>query len=248
MYHRMLLLLRRHSFLDCGSASGSLADGLHLRMLVQGLLRLVVRWLQVEHDLLHSTREGVRGLVLVGTVDDEAIVAANVHARVGREEHGHRPRHLALADLLVVRPQRDVATGARLVLVGLEQHLHRHVAGRDLLRGHLLVGLDTQERVGVVQQTLVVDPQPVAADEVGVGDDDALGTAGRHVEIRLDGVRPPHDAGDDAKLHVLDIPGEGEAGDRGQRRQDAEEDARGPRAAAAPGCARLLARTTPAAP
>ena len=201
------------------------ADSLHLLVLVQSLLRLVVRRLQVEHDLLHGACEGIRSLVLVGEVDDQAVVAADVHARVGREEHRHRTWHPALADLLVVGPQRHVAAGARLGLVGLEQHLHGHVAGRDLLRGHLLVGLDAQERVGVVQQALVVDPQPEAADEVGVGDDDALGTSVRHVQLRLDSVRPPDDAGDHAALHVLDVPGERVAGDRGQRRQDAEEDA-----------------------
>src|SRR6266487_7166303 len=111
--------LRRHSFLDCGSASGTLADGLHLRVLVQGLFHLLVRRLQVEHDLLHGACKDILSLVLVGAVDDEAVVAANVHARVGRESNRNRVRHPTLANLLVVRPQRDVATGARLVLVGL---------------------------------------------------------------------------------------------------------------------------------
>ena len=234
--------------LDCGSAGSPLPDSLHLRVLVQGLLRLLVRRFQVEHDLLDGAREGVRGLGLVGEVDDEAVVAANVHARVGRAQDRHRMRHPAFADLLVVRPQRDLATGARLGLVGLEEHAHGHVTCGDLLRRHLLVGLDTQERIGVMQQALVVDPQPEAADEVGVGDDDALSTSFRYVQLCLDGVRPPGDTGDHAVLHVLDVPGEGVAGDRGQWRQDPEEDATVRRAAATPGCARLLARTTPAVP
>ena len=77
----------------------------------------------------------------------------------------------------------------------------------------------------MVQQALVVDPQPEAANEVGVGDDDALGTSVRHVQLRLDSVRPPGDTGDHTVLHVLDVPVERVAGDRGQRRQDPEEDA-----------------------
>ena len=137
--------MQASTFLDCGSASGTHAHGLHRFVLVQSLLRLHVRGLQVEHHLLHGAREGVGSLVLVGKVDDEAIVAADVHARVGRESNRNRVRHPTFADLLIVCPQRDVATCAWLVLVRLEQHLHRHIASGNLLRRYLLVGLDTQE-------------------------------------------------------------------------------------------------------
>ena len=217
--------LRRHSFLDCGSVSGTYADSLHLLVLVQSLLRLVVCRLQVEHDLLHGARESIWGLVLIGKVNYEAVVTADVHTRVGRAQHSDRMRHPALSDLLVVGPQCHFPAGARLWLVGLEQHLHAHIASRDLLRGHLLVGLDAQERIGVVQQALVVDPQPESAYEVGVGNDDALGASVWHVQLGLDGVRSPGDTRNHTVLHVLDVPVERVAGDRGQRRQDPEEDA-----------------------
>jgi hypothetical protein len=38
------------------------ADGLDLRVFVQGLLVLVGGWLKVEHDLFHGSGEGVGAL------------------------------------------------------------------------------------------------------------------------------------------------------------------------------------------
>src|SRR6266498_3463514 len=152
------------------SAGGSVADGLHLRVLVQGFLVFVGCGLEVEDDLFHGSG------------------------------------------------------GARFGLVGLEQHLHRYRAGRDFLGGGLLVGLHPQERVGVVQHPVVVDPQPETADEVGVGHQHPLGAGLGHVKFGLDGVGPPEDAGHHAALDVLHIAGERQPGDGGQRRQDAEED------------------------
>ena len=95
---------------------------------------------------------------------------------------------------------------------------------------------------------VVVDPQPEPADEVGVGDDHAFGAACRDVELGLDGVRAPEDAGDHTALHVLDVAGEGEPGDRGQRRQDAEEDREAPEQREHPVALGLLPTTAPAAP
>ena len=48
---------------------------------------------------------------------------------------------------------------ARLGLVGLEEHLDLHVARRDAARWNLLVRLDAEERVGVVQQAVLVRPR-----------------------------------------------------------------------------------------
>ena len=60
-----------------------LRDGVDRRVLVQRLL-LIERpgRFEVEDDLLDGSREGVGRLVLVVEVDDEAVVAADVHAGV----------------------------------------------------------------------------------------------------------------------------------------------------------------------
>ena len=51
------------------------------RGLVQGFLVLVPgRRLEVEDDFLHRAGERVRSLGRVGAVDDQAVVAADVHA------------------------------------------------------------------------------------------------------------------------------------------------------------------------
>ena len=47
----------------------------------------------------------------------------------------------------------------------------------------------------MVQQTLVIDPESEAADEVGVGNDDALGASLGNVQLGFDGVRSPLDRG-----------------------------------------------------
>ena len=80
----------------------------------------------------------------------------------------------------------------------------------------------------MVQQACAVDPQPEPTDEVGVGDDDALGSAVGHGQLGLNGVRPPADARDHAALHVLDVPCERVARDRRQRRQDAKDEREAP--------------------
>ena len=79
----------------------------------------------------------------------------------------------------------------------------------------------------MVELALLVHPEPEAADEVGVREDHALGAALGDLELRLDRVRAPCDAGDEPLLHVLDVARERVAGDRRQRREDAEEDADG---------------------
>ena len=100
-------------------------------------------------------------------------------------------------------PERHLAARARLGLVGLEEHLHRHVAGRDRLGRGLLVRLDAEELVGVVEQAVLVDPQREAADEVGEGDEDALGAAVGHVDVGLDRVRPADDPRDHRRLDTF---------------------------------------------
>lgn len=75
--------------------------------------------------------------------------------------------------------------------VDLEEHLDGHVTTRNRLSGHLPIELDAQEGVGVVQQTLFVNPERVAAGEVSVGDDDTLGAAFRHLQFTYDRVQPP---------------------------------------------------------
>ena len=124
----------------------------------------------------------------------------------------------AFADLPVVGPERDLATGARFGRVALEEHIHGDVAGGDRLRGDLLEGVDAQERVGVGQEALLVDPKRVAADEVGTGDDHALGAAAGDVQSRLDGLRASLDAGRHAALDVLHVAGQAQPGDGRQRR------------------------------
>ena len=83
----------------------------------------------------------------------------------------------ALAHGFVADEQSHLAAAARLGLVGLEQHLHADVAGGQLLRCDLLVGLDAEQGVGVSQQAILADPEREAPDEVGVGDDHSFGAA-----------------------------------------------------------------------
>ena len=56
-----------------------------------------------------------------------------------------------------------------------------------------------------MEQTFLVDPQRVAAGEVGVGDDDALSTACGYLQLGLDGVGTPLDARGHAALDVLHV-------------------------------------------
>src|SRR6516225_9614123 len=85
-------------------------DCLPLLVLVQRLLGLVVSRLEVEDDLLHGAGKGVWSSLLVGAVDDQAIVAANVHAAVAGKTEEDRLVHPTLADLLPVRVERDHAS------------------------------------------------------------------------------------------------------------------------------------------
>src|SRR5664279_3008781 len=67
------------------AASGALAGdaschGMECRVLVERLLVLMGGRLDVEDHPLDRTRERVRGLVLVGAVDHQAVVPADVHA------------------------------------------------------------------------------------------------------------------------------------------------------------------------
>ncbi|MCW5784295.1 MAG: hypothetical protein KIT39_13370 [Nitrospirales bacterium] len=68
--------------------------------------------LQVKDDLLHRAREGIGRLVLLCHIDHAAVVPADVHTGIGREEQRDRVRLGPGTDLLVVRPQRHCAAGA----------------------------------------------------------------------------------------------------------------------------------------
>ncbi len=87
-----------------GSTGGTLPNGIDRGVGVQGLLGVGVGGLEVEHHLFYRSGERLGGLGLVVTVDDEPVVAADVHSGVGRECDGHGAGHVALADQFVSGP------------------------------------------------------------------------------------------------------------------------------------------------
>ena len=70
--------------------------------------------------------------VLVGEVDDAAVVAADVHAGVAGEPDRHGVVHPAFADGPVVDEERHLAAGRRRRPVGRELHADGHLAGREV--------------------------------------------------------------------------------------------------------------------
>ena len=74
-------------------------------MLVECLLLVMARRLQVEDDLFEGSGELKGRLVLVGEVDDQTVIAPDVHTCIRTERDRHRMCHLASTDLLVIGPQ-----------------------------------------------------------------------------------------------------------------------------------------------
>ncbi len=188
-------------------------------------------WGDIEDDLLDRAGERERRLVGVASVDDQAVVAADVHAGVAAEDERHRVIQPSAADRLAVDEQRDLTGGGGLGLVGCEDHLDVHISGRQLALGLLVVLEHSQERVGVLQLP-VLDEQREPSEMARFGDDHPLGATVGDVEVRGDRVGvvvdPRHRTGGD----VLDIPVVGNGRVRAERGQDPEERRRTPRAAA----------------
>ena len=92
-----------------------------------------------------------RRLVGVAAVDDEPVVAADVHARVAREAPGHGVLHPPARDRLAVDEQRHLASGRRLRRVGREHHLDADLPGRERRLGRLGVLEHAEHRVGVLE-------------------------------------------------------------------------------------------------
>src|SRR4051812_42629260 len=125
----------------------------------------------VEHDLLDGSGERERCLVGVAAVDGQAVVPADVHARVAGELERHRVVHAAAADLLAVDVEGDLAGGGRCGCVGGEGQLDGDVTGREDVGRLLLVLEHAEEGVGVLELA-VLHEQGVAAEVAAVGDDD----------------------------------------------------------------------------
>ena len=75
-------------------------------VLVERLLVLVAVRVDVEGDLLDLAREPERRLVRVAPVDDQAVVAADVHARVSGEAGRYGVLHPTRGDRVSVDEQR----------------------------------------------------------------------------------------------------------------------------------------------
>ena len=95
-----------------------------------GVLLAQVRG-DVEDDLLDLAREPERRLVRVAAVDDEAVVATDVHPGVAGEASRHGVLHPPTRDRLAVDEQRHLAAGRRLRRVGGEDELDVDLAGRE---------------------------------------------------------------------------------------------------------------------
>ncbi len=179
---------------------------------------------EVEHDLLHRPREGVRRLVLVG--------AGRRRGRCRGSRPCRRRRTAASAPSCSTRPSPICSPFAQSVTSppvpgfgssASNSIFDAHVARRERRRRRLLVALDAEERVGVVEHALLVDPEPEPADEVGVRDDDALGAAVGHRRA------PPR-----SRRSVRRSGGRAPSGRSGRRRRTCS----GSRSAAAAGCRR----------
>jgi len=127
-------------------------DRVQAYVLVQRVLVLVNRRLEVENDLVPRARERVRPVVLVGEVDHKAVVTADVHARIRRARDGRGLLQPTLADLLAVRQSITLPPAPGLGFFGLERHLHDDVTDWDRLGGALLVALHAEERIGVIEE------------------------------------------------------------------------------------------------
>src|SRR3954452_3766908 len=200
------------------------AGGVGLRgVLVEGVFVVAVEvGGDVEDDLADRAGERERRLVGVAAVDDEAVVAADVHAGVAAEPERHGVVHPAAADRLAGDEQGDLARGGGFRRVGGEGELDVHLARRERSFGFLAVLEDAEERVGVLELS-VLDVEREAAEMARVGDDHAFGPPVGDVEVGADRVGvvvdPRHHAGGDV-LHVAVVGG---GGLRAERRQDPEE-------------------------
>ena len=87
----------------------------------------------------------------VAAVDDAAVVAADVHARVAGEPERDGVVHPALADFVSVGEQADVPAGGGLGRVGVEFQPDVDLAGGQGGIGFLPVDLDAHHRVGVLE-------------------------------------------------------------------------------------------------
>src|SRR6266576_5367037 len=194
-----------------------------VEMLVQLLLMLSgqVR-IDVEDDLLDLAGERERRLVGVAAIHRQAVVAADVHARVAGEADGDGVLHATASDPLVVDVQGHLAARCRLGRVGGELHSHVDAPGRQP-RLRLLLELEhAYEGVGVLQLA-VLDEEREAAQMVGLGHDHAFGAAFRNLELCTDRVGVVEDLRDHSGGDVLDVPVEGELGLRRQWRRHPEE-------------------------
>src|SRR6476469_5877941 len=86
----------------------------------------------VEDDLLDRAGECEWRLVGVASVDDLAVVAAHVEARVAAEPERHRVVDSAASDWLSVDEQRDLTGRGGLRLVGGEGQLDVDISDRQL--------------------------------------------------------------------------------------------------------------------
>ena len=163
-----------------------------------------------------------RRLVGVAAVDDEAVVAADVHAGVAREAARHGVLHPPARDRLAVDEQRHLAAGRRLRRVGREDELDVDLAGRQRLLGRLGVLEHAEHRVGVLELP-VLHEEREPAEMVGLGDDHALGAALGDDQVGADRVRVVVDPRDHPARDVLDVAAEDELRLLRDRRHHAEE-------------------------
>ena len=110
-------------------------------------------------------------------------VRADVGRLVGGEEHRHRAVDAAVADLLAVEEERDVAALPEAAAVVGELHPHLVLAGGDLAVPVDLEPLQAEEVVAV-RRLAVLDVEREAAEGAALGDDHALGSALRHLQLR----------------------------------------------------------------
>ena len=176
----------------------------------------------VEDDLLDRAGERERRLVGIASVDDQAVVQADVHAGVAAEDERDGVIHSAAADRLAVDEQRDLTRGSGLGLVRREDHLDVHVARRQLVFGLLFVLEHSQERVGVLELP-VLDEQGETSEMARFGDDHALRATVGDVKVGADRVGVVVDPRDRPGRDVLHHAVIGVWSSRADRRQDPEE-------------------------
>src|SRR3954467_13412941 len=105
----------------------------------------------VEDHLLYGPREHERRFVRVSSVDDEPVVATDVHAGIATESERNRVLDSTAAHALAVDEEGDLTRRRGLRCIRGEDKFDVHVPYGQRLVGLLVILEDAEERVCVLE-------------------------------------------------------------------------------------------------